>query len=175
MVRSPNSLIVITGGMGAGKTSVLAEASDLLRLLDISHAAIDLDALGLSHLTSAPRNEEVMYSNLRSVCDNYAALGVSRFLLARAVENRTELEACSNAVSASDVAVCRLLVRPEIMRQRLQRREVGLLRNEFLVRADKLNAILDEVHLEDFSVSNDDRPLTEVGREMLIHAGWISG
>ena len=51
----------------------------------------------------------------------------------------------------------------------------GLLRNEFLVRADKLNAILDEVHLEDFSVSNDDRPLTEVGREMLIHAGWISG
>jgi hypothetical protein len=31
--------------MGAGKTAVLAEASDILSLRDIVHAAIDLDVL----------------------------------------------------------------------------------------------------------------------------------
>jgi hypothetical protein len=67
-----NSLLVITGGMGAGKTSILGEASDLLAMRQIAHAAIDLDALGLAWLPSTP--DGAMYSNLRSVCENYAAL-----------------------------------------------------------------------------------------------------
>ena len=49
------SLLIITGSMGAGKTSVLAEASDILALGKIVHAAIDLDTLALAHLPSAVR------------------------------------------------------------------------------------------------------------------------
>jgi hypothetical protein len=67
--------------MGAGKTSVLAEASDTLALRHIIHAAIDLDAFGLAHLPSAADTDGVMYRNLESVCRNYAALGVTRVLL----------------------------------------------------------------------------------------------
>jgi adenylate kinase len=36
-------LLVITGTMGAGKSTVLAEASDILAMLKIPHAKIDLD------------------------------------------------------------------------------------------------------------------------------------
>src|SRR5271154_1273168 len=61
------SVLIITGTMGAGKTSVLAEASDILALQGIAHAAIDLDALGLAHLPSAARCDGVMYGNL-SIC-----------------------------------------------------------------------------------------------------------
>src|SRR6266849_5589458 len=70
--------------MGAGKTTVLAEASDILALRNITHAAIELDALGLAGLPSAASNDGVMYRNLQSVCKNYASLGVRRLLLARA-------------------------------------------------------------------------------------------
>jgi hypothetical protein len=59
--------------MGAGKTAVLGEASDILAHGQIVHAAIDLDALGLAHLPFAARNG-VMYGNLRSICRNYVAL-----------------------------------------------------------------------------------------------------
>ena len=45
------------GSTGAGKTSVLAEASDILAL-QIVHAAVDLDALGLAHLPSETTNGE---------------------------------------------------------------------------------------------------------------------
>jgi hypothetical protein len=38
----------------------------------------------------------------------------------------------------------------------------------------KLNAILDRARLEDFTVTNENRLLTEVAQEMLITAGWIS-
>lgn len=69
--------------MGACKTTVLGEAWANLALRPIAHAAIDVDALGLAHLPSRASNDGVMHSNLRSVCKNYAALGVQRFVLAR--------------------------------------------------------------------------------------------
>jgi hypothetical protein len=79
------SLLVITGSMGAGKTSVLGEASDILTLENIPHAAIDLDAFGLAHLPTGASNDAVMHRNLQCVCKNYAALGIRRFLVARAI------------------------------------------------------------------------------------------
>src|SRR5882762_2908419 len=120
------SLLIITGTMGAGKTSVLAEASDILALRQIAHAAIDVDALGLARLPSGDCNDGVMYSNLRSVCKNYAALGVQRFLLARAMEDCAQLERCRDIVPAANTVVCRLTASVEGMRQRVNIRERGI-------------------------------------------------
>ena len=60
MERLRNRLLIITGTMGAGKTTVLGEASDILALRHIPHAAIDLDALGLAYLSSTTGNDGVM-------------------------------------------------------------------------------------------------------------------
>jgi hypothetical protein len=168
------SLLIITGAMGAGKTTVLAEASDILTLRDLAHAAIDLDALGLAHLPSGTRNDGVMYRNLRSVFKNYSSLGVRRFMLARAMENRTELEICRSVISVTNTVVCRLTAGIEAMQQRVKMRESGILRKEYFARVSKLNAILDHARLEDFTVANENRSLGEVAHEMLLKAGWIA-
>ena len=160
--------------MGAGKTTVLAEASDILALRDITHAAIDLDALGLAHLPSTTSNNGVMYRNLQSVCKNYASLGVRRLLLARAIEDRAELELCRSAVSAKHTVICRLAASVEAMRQRVKIRESGVSQREYVARAAKLNVILDRARLEDFTITNENRSLTEVAHEMLVKALWIS-
>jgi len=161
--------------MGAGKSAVLAEASDILALRHIEHAAIDLDALGLAHLGSAAGNDGVMYRNLQSVCNNYASAGVTRLLLARAMEGRAELELCRGAVSAKNTVTCRLTASIDVMQQRVERRELGVSRREYVARVAKLNSILDGARLEDFSVSNENRSWTEVAREVLVKAGWIAG
>jgi hypothetical protein len=168
------SLLIITGSMGAGKTSVLAEASDILALRHIIHAAIDLDALGLAHLPSAAGNDDVMYRNLQSVWTNYDSLGVRRLLLARAMEDHAELELCRGIVSAANTAVCRLTASTGAMQQRVKTRESGILQAEYVARVAKLDAILDRARLEDFIVINENRPLTEVAQEMLVKAGWIA-
>jgi hypothetical protein len=160
--------------MGAGKTSVLAEASDILAFRQIAHAAIDLDALGLGHFPSAVNHEGVMYRNLQSVRDNYASLGVKRLLLARAMENRAELELCRGIISAKNTVVCRLTASIETMQQRIQTRESGISQRKYVARVAKLNIILDHARLEDFTVTNENRSLTEVANEMLVKAGWIS-
>jgi|SRR5208283_331148 len=168
------SLLVLTGSMGAGKSSVLGEASDILARRNIPHAAIDLDAFGLAHLPLQARNDVVMYRILRCVCKNYSALGIRRFLVARAIEDRATLECCRKAVSARSATVCRLTAKLGTMRKRVKMRELGILQGRFVARVAKLNSILDNARLEDFSVSSDGRSVTQTAREMLLKAGWIS-
>jgi hypothetical protein len=168
------SLLVITGTMGAGKTTVLGEASDILALRHVVHAAIDLDALGLAHLPSRATNDAVMYRNLQSICQNYASIGVTRLLLARAMEGRAELELCCSAVSAPTTVVCRLAASIETMQQRVKMRESGISQRDYVARVAKLDRILDRAQLEDFIVTSENRTVTEVAHEMLIRAEWIS-
>ena len=160
--------------MGAGKTSVLGEASDILAAHGIAHAAINLDALGLAHLPSEAPADELMYRNLRSVCENYESAGVQRLLLARAIETRSELELCRSAASAAATVVCLLTASVATMEQRVRARESGLLQREFVARVTQLNSIIDAAHLHDFTVANENRPLSNVAREVLVKAGWIS-
>jgi len=168
------SLLIITGTMGAGKTSVLGEASDILALRDIVHSAIDLDALGLAHLPSAVRTSSAMYRNLQSVRENYFSLGVRRLILARAMQDRAELALCRKIVSASNTVVCRLTASIETMQKRVKIRESGISRASYIARISELNAILDRDKLENFTITNENRQLTDVARDLLVKAGWIS-
>ena len=172
--QGTDSLLIITGGMGAGKSSVLAEASDILWLRDLSHAAIDLDMFGLGCLPLGAETHEVMYENLRSVSRNYAAAGVQRFLVARTLEDRAQLDLCREIFSPRNTVVCRVTASLGVMQGRVQRRESGISRQEYIHRVTVLNEILDRVRLEDFAVENENRPITDVAFEMLIKAGWIS-
>lgn len=167
-------MLIITGTMGSGKTSVLGEASDILAQRQIPHAAIDVDALGLAHLPSGACNDAVMHGNLQSVCKNYAAIGVRRFLLARAMEDGAQLERCRDIVPTANIVVCRLTASIATMKRRVKMRETGVSQREYIARVARLNVILDRARLEDFSVTNENRPLTDVALEMLIKAGWIS-
>jgi len=168
------SLLIITGTMGAGKTAVLGEASDILAQRQIVHAAIDLDALGVAHLPFAALSDGVMYDNLRSICRNYAAMGVQRFLVARAIEDDGQLRLCRDIIPATNTVVCRLTASIEAMKRRVQLRDLGMSQREYVARVAKLNFILDRAQFEDFAVTNEDRSLTEVAFEMLVQAGWIS-
>jgi len=169
-----DSLLIITGTMGAGKTSTLGEASDILALKGITHAAIDLDSLGLALLPSAASSDGAMYRNLQSLCENYSSLGVRRLLLARAIEDCAELELCRGIVSASNTVVCRLTAGLEVMEQRVRLRESGVSHRNYVARVAKLNTVIDRAHLENFTITNENRPLTDVAQEMLLKAGWIS-
>jgi predicted kinase len=170
---SADALLIITGSMGSGKTTVMFEAADLLAARNIPHAAIDLDALGTAHLPTRVQDHGLMYLNLRSVWENYAEAGLKRLLLARAIESREELECCQKAVKAQSVAVCRLTATIQTMEGRVQRREKGALQNSFVARVAELNAILDRARLEDFVLSNENRSVTDTALEMLARSGWL--
>jgi hypothetical protein len=102
-------------------------------------------------------------------------LGVERFLVARAIENEAELRLCCEATSSGSAVVCRLTVSVEEMKRRVKMREPGIWQQKYVARVEDLNAILDRVKVEDFSIQNERHSLTEVAMEMLFRAGWIRG
>jgi predicted kinase len=170
---SADALLIITGSMGSGKTTVLFEASDVLTARNIPHAAIDLDAFGTAHLPAGVQDNELMYRNLRSVWQNYAQAGLKRLLLARAIETREELECCREAVKAENVVVCRLTATMPTMEGRVQSREKGALQNSFVARVAELHVILDCARLEDFALNNENRSVTDTALELLTRSGWL--
>ena len=165
-------VIVITGSMGSGKTTVLGEASDLLSAADIPHGLIDLDALGVVGVADVIA-AHLQYRHLAAVYSHLVAAGITRVLLAEAIESRTELERIAAAMRGAALVVCRLTASIATMEARLRVREPGILREQFVARAGELDHILARVALEDFTISNDGRPVTDVARELLQRAGWV--
>jgi hypothetical protein len=165
-------VIVISGTMGSGKTTVLAEASDILTARGVMHAAIDLDALGVAY---APDTAliDLAYRNLSSVWKNYAALGTPRLSLAGAIESLDEFNRIRAVIPDAALVVCRLKARLATMEQRVSLREPGMLHDKLVARVADLDTILDGARLEDFSLINDDRSVTDVATELLTRAGWI--
>jgi hypothetical protein len=166
-------VIVITGNMGSGKTTILAEASDLLAASGVVHAAVDLDTLGMGHLTGTSWPELSCW-NLSCVWRNYAAAGASRLLIAEAVENRYELTRIQEAVPGADIVVCRLTAALETLRRRVSQREIGVLHDTCVARVDELQVLIDRAHLENFTLSTDDgSSATHIAREVLRRAHWM--
>jgi hypothetical protein len=166
------NVIVISGSMGSGKTTLMGEASDLLSSRGIGHGVIDLDAIGTASLPDGV-SRELMYRNLESIYTNFSRAGITRILLAEAVENRDALDRLRRAMPEADLVVCRLTCGIDTMQSRLRTREPGMLQEQFIERARALDETLESARLEAFTIVNDQRPITDVARELLRRAGWI--
>jgi molybdopterin-guanine dinucleotide biosynthesis protein len=166
-------VIVITGTMGSGKTTILSEASDILTARGVLHAAIDMDALGVGNVPDAA-GEDLAYRNLEAVWRNFARAGATRLLIAEAVESAAGLDRIRLAVAGAQIVTCRLTAPLATMKARVSRREPGMLHDSLVARVETLAAILDAAGVEDFSLANADAsPATEVASQLLGRAGWI--
>ena len=167
-------VVVITGTMGSGKTTMLGEASDLLTARGMAHAAVDLDTLGMGHLPKAAW-ADLPYRNLASVWQNYAASDATRLLIAEAIEHVSELHRFREAIPGAQIIVCRLTASLATMQARVSQREPGIHHDAFVRRVADLEALIDAASVEHFSLATDDsRSITEGAREMLSMANWIA-
>jgi hypothetical protein len=89
------------------------------------------------------------------------------------MESRQDLDKCRAAVGDVKTVICRLTASMATMQQRVSMRETGVWQQKYVGRVAVLNALLDSARLEDFSVANENRPVTEVAQEVLVRAGWL--
>ena len=90
-VKTPRTLL-FNATVGTGKTSAAAAAGDVLSDEQVSHAVIDLDALGQMWPapTGDPFNIGVTLGNLRAMAANYLAANVEWLLVSGVVETRSD-------------------------------------------------------------------------------------
>lgn len=80
---------------------------------------------------------------------------------------REELAAVQGAVPRSRWTVCRLTAPEGVIAERLRVREPGVSQSFILEVSRALAAEMDQHHVADFVVNNDDQPLTAVARDVL--------
>jgi hypothetical protein len=169
---SDTQLLLLTGTMGVGKTATLDEATDLLTDAGVTHAAVDLDGLGMFHIvpTSPP---DLVFRNLDALFASYLTSGVQRFLVAAALERRSELDRIRRPLGEPATKVCRLTATLTIAESRVGRRELGIHRDRYIRRIAELDRLLSEACLEDFCIDTSRASVTEVAWELLHRAGWL--
>ncbi len=122
--------LLITGGLGSGKTSIAIEVGELLERRGDFYAVIDLDFLcwAVPDPSFATTIHQLLVRNLSPVVNGFRAAGINWFVLPRLIQSREELTLIQDALAAADVhevTVVELTVDKDIALQRLQSRDTG--------------------------------------------------
>lgn len=166
---TPRALL-FNGTVGAGKTSVAAAAGDMLARDQISHAVIDLDALGQMWPapTGDPFNIGVTLANLHAMAANYVAAKAEWLLVSGVVETRSDRDLYRKALGVP-LQVCRLRASGSELSRRLRARHVDEPEAMawHLDRAGELDGILDTAGVDDFEVLSTGKRVRDVAVEAL--------
>ncbi|MGZ5128022.1 MAG: hypothetical protein ACXWE5_09520 [Actinomycetota bacterium] len=164
--------VLLTGLFGTGKSVVAIEMADVLEKRREPYALIDLDYLCWGEPGSdEPGAEHLMLlRNLAPVVANYRAAGVTRFVLARAIRDRAQVESLRETV-AMPLTVVELRVPWGEIERRLSDDPTAA-RADDLREAREWLVAGDHEGLSDLIVDNDRRPLREITTEILERLGW---
>jgi hypothetical protein len=167
-------VLLITGPVGAGKSTVAAEAARLLREANIPHALVDLAWIEQCWPVPAddPWNERLTHRNLACVWANFRQAGAGRLLLVRVLEDRSLLRQVAEAVPGAEITVVRLRAPLPVLHARIRSREASD-PNWFLGAATHTAKVLERARVEDHLVNNHNRPVAVVAEEVLRRAGWL--
>ena len=166
-------VIVLTGTVGVGKSTIATVIHDFLIERNIAHACVDIDWLRMSWPERGSWNSEVAMANLARTWANFREAGANRLIIVDVVERRSYLKRYEEAVPGAEIQVCRLIAPESVREARIAVREQGASRDWHLARSIELDGILDEADVADFVVDNGDRPMLDVAKEVLVRAAWI--
>jgi hypothetical protein len=171
---APVPVLLVTGPVGVGKSSVAAAASYLLREAGVPHALVDLAGIGAAWPVpdDDPWNERMTHRNLACMWANFRNAGAGRLILARVLEHRSLLRTIMEAVPGAAITVVRLRAPLVVVQARIRHREAGD-PSWFLQAAAHTAAALEHAGVEDHVVDCQDRTVLEVAREALRLAGWV--
>ncbi len=166
-------VLLVTGTVGSGKTTLASEIGDLLSEMKVGNAVLDLDALTAQWPPSSRWNADLMFENLALLWPNYRAHGATHLVLAHVLEDGTEKERYRAAVPGAVVTTVRVVSPEHLRRTRLTgRMPPGPSLDWHLRRTVELEAVLVKAELEDFAVENGERPIRTLAQEVLKRVGW---
>ncbi|MDO4067166.1 hypothetical protein [Clavibacter michiganensis] len=168
--------VILTGTVGAGKTTTMHALGALLAERRIPHALVDMDAVRL--LRPAPRTDpfqqELALRNLGDLSRNYREAGASVVIVAAVVERAEDLVSYAAALGSRDPLLVRLTVDAGEVQARIEERHLddahALAWHS--ARAPELAAIIDRAGLGGHAIDTTSRTPAEVAAVIADRASW---
>ncbi len=170
---TPTHVIFIGGRSGVGKSSVAAEASQILARADIRHAVIEGDNLDQAYPQPWRDGIDLAEQNLAAMWKNYRAIGYSRLIFTNTV-SVMQITALSAALGVDTRASAILLTATDATAaHRLAQREIGTALEEHIDRSNAAARKLDAADSTVSRIATDDRSVAEIAHDVLVRAGWL--
>ncbi len=159
-------VLLVTGGLGAGKTSVAVEVGELLAARGTPSSVIDLDQLCWT--TPDPASGlgvmDVLASSLRALLPVHEQAGVHRFVLPRLLRDSDDVQAVADSVAPARVVVVLLTADAGERERRLLRRDSASTLEGHLA---EVEGLLPDPATADIVVATDGRTVADVAAEVL--------
>jgi adenylylsulfate kinase-like enzyme len=121
--------LLLTGGVGVGKTTIAVELGVLLGQRRIEHAVVDLDWLSWGTASfdenQSDHRRRLLVENLHVVWTNYMRHGVRHLVLAGSIISPAHLEGVRQALNDMPLRVVRVRAPFEQVAARLHRRDAA--------------------------------------------------
>ena len=167
-------VLLVTGPVGVGKTSVAVSLSASLSRAGVPHALIDMD--WLRECSPAPPGDPFQMAlgmrNLAAVWANFREAGAERLVLADVVETREQRADYEAAVPGAGIQIVRLKAPLPTIHRRLEGRETGESLNWHQYRAAELAEQMERDALEDLLIDTERKTIGEIAQEVMERAGW---
>ena len=165
-------VLLITGPVGVGKTTVADEVSLILEGQGKAHSNVDMDALRQVFPRPAddPYAERAGLAALAAVWMIHQSAGAELLVIPTVVESNAMVNRYRSAIPRSGITVVRLTATTERLRSRIQHRGADVPWN--IKRAAQLERTLDEADLEAAVIDTSELSPAEVASAVLRAAGW---
>ena len=168
-------LILISGPVGVGKTSVAQEMSNQLAAAAIAHTFMDLDALTHTYprRDDDPYGQTLALKNLQAVWTNAQSYTPHILIIARVIETEATALKIADTVHANECSIVQLDARDETLLSRVRQREHGVGRKWHEARALELSKSLSRTDFAKLVLSTDDRSVVDIADEILQQLALI--
>lgn len=161
-------VLVLTGPVGVGKSTVGRALSEELEQLRIAHALIDMDWLRWlypSHQED-PFRVQLGYQNLAEVAKNYLAAGARVVILLDVVETKQQRATYLDMIPGTELKIVRLSAQLNQLYLRLRDRESASTYSWYEARAKELTEIMEARNIGELVISTDDKSPASIAHEV---------
>jgi adenylylsulfate kinase len=168
--------LLLTGGVGAGKTTLAIEVGELLRKMRVEHAVIDLDWLAWCVPSfedqAQQQRRRLLTENLTAIWQSYKRHGVRRVVLAGSIVNLEHLNAVRRSLDEMPIRVVRIRAPLELVARRLQSRDPASKTIGSFEDLRSFDELVTAAAVESEIVDNIDPDLARTAHQIVAICGW---
>jgi broad-specificity NMP kinase len=162
-------VLVITGAVGVGKTTVSYEVRLQLRDAGVSCVLIDDEfALFDPRATEDPTGRQTSTRALASLWNIYRDVGMERLLLASVIESSADLDRIRDAVPGADIQVFLLTASLSTLAERIRAQQVPTALPSLVETWEREPLAHSQV------IDADDARPVEIAAEIVSRSGWLT-